>query len=233
MASWYAIPFVNFSYYFLSYWNSIQKVIFYAYILKYPIFSPSSFNVSGLIVRSLICLDLIFVQCDKFQSSTCEYSFSPAPFDKKPVFSAMYIFFGSCFYVCALLHLFIFTWDTLSSGMKRTWTWCMMYVLLNLVWKLFYWQIFSIYVHQRDWSKFSFLVCVLISKSILEIIPFLSILWDNLRCVCASSLTIWLNSVILCGLGIFFVGILLITVQSHCLMYTYLIFSNILLVQFW
>jgi hypothetical protein len=66
-----------------------------------------------LVVRSLIHLDLIFVQGDKFQSSTCEYSAFPALLDKKPVFSAMYVFFGPCFYVCALLHLLIFIWATL------------------------------------------------------------------------------------------------------------------------
>jgi hypothetical protein len=181
----------------------------------------------------LICLDLIFVQCDKFQYSTCEYSVFPAPFDKKPVFSAMYGFFCPCFYVCALLHVLIFIWATLFFWNETNLIIMYDVCVVEFGLKVILLAIFSIYVHQRDWPKFSFLMCALTVKSIFEIIPFLSILWDNLRCFCVSSLTIWLNSVILCGLGIFFIGRLFITVQSHCLMYTDLIFSNILLVQFW
>jgi hypothetical protein len=59
-------PFVN----FLSYWNVIQKVV--AYVLcsrAFPMFSSSSFKVSGITLRCLIHFELILVQGERQGSS--------------------------------------------------------------------------------------------------------------------------------------------------------------------
>jgi hypothetical protein len=59
----------------------------------FPTFSSIRFNVSGFLMRSLIHLDLSFVQGDKYlHSSTCRHPLRPTPFVEDLFFFPFYGF---------------------------------------------------------------------------------------------------------------------------------------------
>jgi hypothetical protein len=72
--------------------SSIEEVLAYAYASNiFSALSCMSFKVSGLILRSLIHFELIFVQGERLGASASRYLVFPATFVEEDVFSLLYV----------------------------------------------------------------------------------------------------------------------------------------------
>ena len=100
----------------LCFWCHIQKLIAQTSVKKLSsMFSSSSFSASGLMFKSLIHFELIFVYCEirvPFHSSTCGYPVFPTPLVGETILSLLGVL-GTLVKVPPTVNVGIYFWTVL------------------------------------------------------------------------------------------------------------------------